>query len=272
MISGGKRWSRNKDLADSVSPAYANLTIPQGNLATVGGIALISRIGDSRMWSNDILDPERVAYWYFRLNGFLLMENFILHPRSKGSQRTDADLLGVRFPHRAEGHFDALHDIMQDDFDGLSLSRDLIDVVMAEIKRNQPCTLNDAWIRPSRENVDRAIASIGCLPKDRVAAAASEVYGSGAYCGDSGLRIRMVAVGRIINPRLRETHPKAIQIVWRDLWGFMWRRFRAYKKQKRDVSQWPQEIRSIQCVATKCGDQANFVGKMLRRMRVHDSG
>ena len=36
-----------------------------------------------------------MAYWYFRLNGFFQIENFVVHPESYGSQRTDADLLGV---------------------------------------------------------------------------------------------------------------------------------------------------------------------------------
>ena len=43
---------------------------------------------------------ERLAYWYLRLNGFLTIENFILHPRTTGKQKTDIDLVGVRFPHR----------------------------------------------------------------------------------------------------------------------------------------------------------------------------
>jgi len=42
------------------------------------------------------LIPEKVAYWYLRLNGFLQIENFIVHPSRRGSQRTDADLLAVR--------------------------------------------------------------------------------------------------------------------------------------------------------------------------------
>lgn len=46
--------------------------------------------------------PERLAYWYFRLNGFLTTENFIVHPDEGKDQRTDADLLAVRFQHRAE--------------------------------------------------------------------------------------------------------------------------------------------------------------------------
>ncbi len=48
------------------------------------------------------LSAEKVAYWYFRLNGFLQIENFVVHPSSRGSQYTDADLLAVRFPYRAE--------------------------------------------------------------------------------------------------------------------------------------------------------------------------
>lgn len=33
--------------------------------------------------------------------GFFLIENFVIHPERRGGQRTDADLLAVRFPHRA---------------------------------------------------------------------------------------------------------------------------------------------------------------------------
>ncbi len=51
----------------------------------------------------DDLDREKVAYWYFRLNGFLQIENFVIHSKRRSSQRTDADLLAVRFPYRAEG-------------------------------------------------------------------------------------------------------------------------------------------------------------------------
>ena len=36
----------------------------------------------------DNLNPEKVAYWYFRLNGFLQIENFVIHPSQSGAQRT----------------------------------------------------------------------------------------------------------------------------------------------------------------------------------------
>lgn len=82
------------------------------------------------------LDPEKVAYWYFRLNGFFQIENFVVHPARRGSQRTDADLLAVRFPHRAERLFDDPNNIMADDEQSLALSREMIDVLLIEIKAN----------------------------------------------------------------------------------------------------------------------------------------
>ena len=48
------------------------------------------------------ITAEQLAYWYLRLNGFLTVQNFIVHPDSGSEQRTDADVLGVRFPYRAE--------------------------------------------------------------------------------------------------------------------------------------------------------------------------
>lgn len=68
------------------------------------------------------LAPERVAYWYFRLNGFFQMENVVVHPARCGSQRTDADLLAVRFPYRAERLFDN-PDYFMDDGDTVTRSK-----------------------------------------------------------------------------------------------------------------------------------------------------
>lgn len=48
---------------------------------------------------------ETLAYWYFRLNGFFLIRNFVLHRGGKGEDvrgTADTDLLGVRAPHVSE--------------------------------------------------------------------------------------------------------------------------------------------------------------------------
>ena len=43
---------------------------------------------------------ESLAYWYFRLNGFLPLANFVLHRlNARRQHNADSDLLAVRFPH-----------------------------------------------------------------------------------------------------------------------------------------------------------------------------
>jgi hypothetical protein len=50
----------------------------------------------------EAVKTEDLAQWYFRLNGFLTVPNFILHPLRKGGARTDVDVVGIRFPYRRE--------------------------------------------------------------------------------------------------------------------------------------------------------------------------
>ena len=43
---------------------------------------------------------ETIAYWYLRLNGYLLLNRFVLHRLGDiREDPTDSDLLGVRFQH-----------------------------------------------------------------------------------------------------------------------------------------------------------------------------
>jgi hypothetical protein len=90
------------------------------------------------------LDPEKVAYWYLRLNGFLQIENFVIHPGRCVGQRTDADLLAVRFPYRAEFLVNHPENPMPDDVAVLSLSGEMIDVVLADT--------NGPWTREDRQS------------------------------------------------------------------------------------------------------------------------
>ena len=133
------------------------------------------------------LNPEKVAYWYFRLNGFFQIENFVVHPPGHGGQRTDADLLAVRFPFRAERLIDDPNNTMADDEQGLALSDDRIDVVMVEVKCNQRCKLNGPCdTRRDRQNVDRVLAAIGCVPRDQIEQTAADIYRVGVHVGHQG--------------------------------------------------------------------------------------
>lgn len=216
----------------------------------------------------DRLDPEKVAYWYFRLNGFLQIENFVVHPVRRGGQRTDADLLGVRFPFRAERMFDDANDVMVDDEQRLGLSRDRTDVVIPEVKTNQPCTLNGPWTCAGRENVHRVLAAIGCLPPDHIEQAASDIYRAGIHVSKFGLRIRLVAVGRERNEELSATYPEVAQLTWPEMLAFIWDRLHRYRQQKTQVDQWDAQGRRIKRLADMLPQAEPFIGQALQLMGV----
>ena len=174
------------------------------------------------------VDPKMVAYWYFRLNGFSRSRTVSFTQR-RGGQRTDADLLAVCFPFRVERLFDDPNDIMADDERQLAFSRDLIDVVIAEDKTNQPCTLNGPWTRQGRQNVHRVLAAIGCLPANRIELAAADIYRAGVLVGDFGLRIRLVTVRECSD----KSYSEVTQLIWADMLAFIWDRFHRYRQQNR---------------------------------------
>jgi hypothetical protein len=213
------------------------------------------------------LRPEKVAYWYFRLNGFLQIENFVVHPQRRGGQRTDADLLAVRFPFRAERLFDDLNDIMADDAQRLALSGNLTDIIIAEVKTNQPCTLNGPWTRQDRQNVHRVLAAIGCLPPDRIEAAAADIYRAGFHHTDT-LRIRLVAVGRDRSEDIAAAYPEVTQLLWAEMMAFIWDRFHRYRQQKTQVDQWDPGGRKIKRLADFSPHAETFVEQALHVMGV----
>jgi hypothetical protein len=214
------------------------------------------------------LDPERVAYWYFRLNGFLQIENFVVHPGGKGSQRTDADLLAVRFPHRSEFLFD--HDKpMRDDAARLNLSSHHVDVMIVEIKTNQRCTLNGPWTDENEQNIHRVLAAIGCLQNENIHAAAIAIYERGEFMTDQ-LRVRLVAVGRTADVELARRYKRITQLTWAQMLSFIWHRFDAYRKQKSDVQQWDEIGQGLMSMARKARTREYFVNETLRAMGICD--
>lgn len=218
----------------------------------------------------DGLDSEKVAYWYFRLNGFFQIENFVVHPERRGSQRTDADLLAVRFPYRRERLFDDQNDIMADDERSLALSRDQIDVAIVEVKTNQPCTLNGPWTRQDRQNVHRVLAAIGCLRPDHIEQAAADIYRAGVHVSRFGLRIRLVAVGRECSQELAATYPDVAQLTWPEMLAFIWDRLHRYRQQKAQVAQWDVEGRKIKRLAERSRESRDFVAIALHLLGVRN--
>jgi hypothetical protein len=155
-----------------------------------------------------ISNPDRLAYWYFRLNGFLTIENFIVHPDTGDGQRTDADLLAVRFRHRAEN----LVCPMEDD-PRLACCDLFVNVVIAEVKTGS-CALNGPWTDPGKKNMHRVLSSTGCIANDLLDLACKCLYKQGKWASEL-VQVRLFALGNKKSPNLAigEEQPKSCD--WR---------------------------------------------------------
>jgi hypothetical protein len=185
-------------------------------------------------------DPERLAYWYFRLNGFLTTENFVVHPDAGSDQRTDADLLAVRFRHRQE----LLSNPMEDD-PSVTTCAELINAVIAEVKRG-PCALNGPWTRPGSQNMQRVIRSLGLVPPGQEIQASQELYERGRWSARD-VSIRLFAVGETANANL--FIPLNQQLTWSQIIDFCKRRFGTYREIKLSVGQWAEDGRQLRTMA-----------------------
>lgn len=181
--------------------------------------------------------PDRLAYWYFRLNGFLTTENFVVHPDRGADQGTDADLLAVRFAHRAEN----LERVMRDDPIIASCSA-LANVVIAEVKRGL-CDLNGPWVKPDKKNMKRVLKALGCVPESAIESACDTLR-EGDIWADAFAQIRVVAVGERTNPALR-----AQQLTWDMVMDFCIDRFEDYQREKSSLDQWPNDGKRLRALA-----------------------
>lgn len=183
--------------------------------------------------------PDRLAYWYFRLNGFLTTENFVVHPETGGHQRTDADLIAVRFGNRTEG---GGHPLLDDP--GVAKLDSQINVVIAEVKRGL-CSLNGPWTRPDGRNMQEVLRCIGCLPPYEVAAASQAPIERGMW-QSTAASVRMYAVGERRNALVI---PDDQQLIWSHIIRFITSRFRDYRGRKSAVGQWSEDGRILQAAA-----------------------
>lgn len=93
------------------------------------------------------VDPyELLVRWYLRFNGYLGVENFVVHETVQGGnvQRGETDVLAVRFPYSREDPGFAI----QTDPLLLDQQDSLTDFVVAEVKGRRRDTLNSIWRPP----------------------------------------------------------------------------------------------------------------------------
>lgn len=176
------------------------------------------------------INSEDLAYWYLRLNGFLTIRNFIVHPDRGSNQETDVDLLAVRFPFRGEN----LKRPMQDDhiFAGVNVPY----LVFAEVKSGQ-CSLNGPWTRPERQNMFRVLQAVGAFPFTTGKQVADHLYTEGFF-ENADFRVSIICFGNEKNNDISSEYSLISQILWPDCLRFIFRRFRAYKNEKVSHGQW----------------------------------
>src|SRR5438046_4976934 len=131
---------------------------------------------------------EDVGYWFFRLNGFLTTRNFVVHPDGNTGQRTDADLLALRFPYRSEQD-------MPDDV--LFTGRSWPLLMLVEIKSGK-CHFNGPWTNPAAGNLTRVLKAIGAFPNSEVSDVAADLYRTGMY-ESARYEVCLVALGNEVD-------------------------------------------------------------------------
>jgi len=157
---------------------------------------------------------EKLIYWYLRFNGYLTVENFIVHPNFKRDPEAEADILAVRFPLSAE-------DPRRFTFgrDSNLIIPDRIDFIIGEVKSSR-CDINPSWSEPHRENIQYALRWLGYWPEGEIDAISRAVYNQKVWASDSA-SVRFVCFGMEENLELRQKYPSMKQILLVPMMNFV---------------------------------------------------
>ncbi|HST04826.1 MAG TPA: hypothetical protein VLQ48_08825 [Chloroflexia bacterium] len=171
------------------------------------------------------INPEDLAYWYLRLNGFLTIQDLVVHPDWGTNQGTDIDILGVRFPYRAENLKRPMEDAVV-----FSNVKDKPFVAVVEVKKGL-CCLNKSWLDKEKPNLHRVIRFLGILPINNTEEAAETLYKDGMLTSES-YHISLTCIGETQNYNTTKEYPQVLQITWDEVLPFIFERFADYHRQK----------------------------------------
>lgn len=179
------------------------------------------------------LKPDDIVRWFFRLNGFLAMSNFIVHPPKNGGQRTDADVVGVRFPHHKELPFK----------DQQIFHSRVPLVAIAEVTV-QPCKINGPWTNKDAKNMQYLLDWIGLFEDGDIEKVAKSLYDDCRYEGDSAT-VQMYAIGRSFDEVLTKNYPKLKQLTFESIFEFFYERFSIHRDPKANHQQWDETAQTL---------------------------
>jgi hypothetical protein len=204
------------------------------------------------------LKTEQVAYWYFRLNGCIAMPNVLIHDR-KGQEKTEVDVLAVRFPNRRE--LALTGSPMVDDPCLFAAGDSQVDVIIAEVKRGTS-PLNSSWTDPEKKTMEAILYYLGAFDDQMAPVVADSLRATGAYV-DHTYRVRLCAVMSEIIDRLATD---VVRITWAGALNWVYERLHRYHGLKAQHRQWDDtgERLYAEMIACKCAPE--FVDRIMREL------
>jgi hypothetical protein len=218
---------------------------------------------------------EEVAAWYFRLNGFLSLPGFVVHlDQDKAEigidevpryQRTEADLIGVRFVDSKEiiNAFRNSRPMIDDpkltNLCKKSQTKQAL-FVLVEVKAGL-CKMNGPWTNRSKKNMQRIVRRLGfALDESQIDRIADQMYSTGRYEDDYYV-LQYICIGNEKNLEISHLYRSVVQIDWYEIGEFLIDRFRSFPEKTPDGQiheQWPEFGKRFgQYIASKfrSGDQ-----------------
>lgn len=203
------------------------------------------------------VNPEELANWFLRLDGFFTIPNFVVHPTEGGRpQRTDADVLAIRYPDRVEV---VGGKPLQDDSRFLAAAPLF---VIAEVKAGK-CRLNGPWTRPADRNVHLVLQAAGIVRASEIEPMARALYEQKRF-KSANVNAILTCFGAEADASLGAG---VLQISWAEVAEFIFRRYKRYQSAKRDHQQWPKVGRVLWELAVSVSE-SDFCGRLCDAIRM----
>jgi hypothetical protein len=202
----------------------------------------------------DLKGPELVVDCYLRLNGYFIVNNFILHDQH-GGQKTEVDLIGVRFSNQVEIIEDSEGKlrVLENDLK-LVRNDDFVDVVIAEVKKGE-ADINGPFKK--EEVLEYILNWSGCLDDgERVEAIKCLKRKEDFRTSDGRVRVRFVCFGEPSRIRCK-------QITLLDALKFTRERFKKYGDYKTHSDQWTGVMKYVYTFARSAISDKDLLMKIL---------
>ena len=176
---------------------------------------------------------EELVEWYLRLNGYFIIPNYILHPlMPSGSQRTEIDLLGVRFPYQSEVVCNSDGKRLPMENDTKLIDNQFVDCLIVSVKGAESEAEVNRAIKDF-QNLKDVIKRFGFVESEKEITDVAEELSREKKAVRDQFQIRFLGVGGKF-----DRYSKTKQIIFKEIVEFMLTRFRAYYHHKADTEQW----------------------------------